>query len=293
MLVRTALKRYFDEHVTYITTDYPRVFGHRSANVADFMGSKHIKSVNPDLCRAYIAKRLADGAKTGTIRGELSTIISCAQWGLKAKWLKQEDLPVVVLPAASPEREILATRAQGARLIEEAFKQSWRCGLFVVLGLFTGARPSRIRYLRWDAVDMEKQIIDFTKYAPKNSRKRYVRVRMMIELVPYMERAFAVRGKGAWVLGRTTGLDEQLAEAARLAGFAKGKITPNSLRHLWATWAAEDSVDLYLIARVLGNTLKTVEAKYAHLHPSYQSEATQRRVFRSEDVARAEATGLV
>lgn len=279
MLVRAVLERYEREHVTYLTTDYPRVFGFKANRLIEHLGRKHIDKISPDLCREYTKKRTEQGAASGTIRGELSVLTSAAAWGVRAKWLAPVDMPVVVLPPPSAEREIVASREQGKKLIDEAFKVSWRCGMFVVLGLFTGARPSRIRYLEWAAVDMKAEIIDYTHNAPKNSRKRYVRVRMMIELIPYMQRAAKVRGRGPYVLGCTTDIADQLARAATNAGFEEGVITPNSLRHIWATWSAEDGVDLWMIARVLGNTLKTVEKKYAHFHPSYQREATQRKFF--------------
>lgn len=291
MLVRTVLKRYFEEHVTYVMSDYGRVFLCRAKRINEYFGNKQIQAITPAVCRNYMLKRRAQGVQNGTIRGEISVLRAAAGWGLRSRWLKAEHMPVVCLPPTSPPRNIRATRAQGVQLIDEAFKVSWRCGLFVVICMFTGCRPSRARYLEWEAVDLNKQIIDFTLRAPQSARKRYTRVRIMPELLPYLQRAAQVRGRGPYVLGTTTDLDVQLARAAKAAGFPRGMITPNSMRHIWATWSAEDGVDLFQIAHVLGNTMQTVESKYAHYNPDYQREATQRRFFRPEEMD-AEKLGL-
>lgn len=286
MQLRTVLQRYYDEHITYKTTDTPRIFLIQMATLNRVMGRKHIGEIGIELTDKYIEARTKDGVKGATIRGELNRILGAASWGLRHKWLAKEDMPVISLPAASPPKEEFLRRDEAIRLIDAAFTVDWRLGLFVVIGLFTAARPSRIRYLEWRKVDFESEIIDFRpdKYDPTETKKHYTRVRMMAELVPYLRRAHArsvAVGEGTYVLGHTKDLDYKFGVAlkrAKLDGPGRS-ITPNTLRHTWATWSAMDGVDLWMIAQVLGNTILTVERKYAHFHPSYQREATKRRFF--------------
>jgi integrase len=47
------------------------------------------------------------------------------------------------------------------------------------------------------------------------------------------------------------------------------KATPHTLRHTWATLAAQAGVPLWEIAGVLGDTLATVMKTYAHHCPDH------------------------
>jgi len=296
MRLRAVLKRYHDEHVQYITTDYPKVFASAQRHLVRILGQKHTRTLNIKDIAHYKSERAKGhtdllGRKYGapsdaTMRRELSIVISACNWGLSHKWLAVEDRPVVDLPPASPIKDNWLSKEEALRFICEAYKISPRLGLFVVLGLFTGSRPSRLRYLAWHRIDRKAGVIDFRPHDYKGdaaTRKRYVRVRMMIELVPYVETAWRRKGEGAyWVLGNTQDLTYTFKQALANAGLDKRKITPNTMRHTWATWSAIDGVDLSMISRVLGSTIATVEKRYAHHHPSYQVAATQRRFFAGE-----------
>lgn len=298
MQLRAVLSRYYDERVTYIDSGYPKVFKAAQKHLTRILGSKHTRKINIDEVDYYIAQRAKGhtddrGRKMkppshATLRRELNTAISACNWGLAHKWLKPEDMPVIDLPAPSPVNDNnWLSKKEAAKLIRCAYEIDWRLGLAIAIGVFTGARPTRIRYLAWERVNMKSNIIDFRPHNENpDSKKRYVRVRMMLELVPYMEQAFRRRGGEGryWVLGGTQRLEYKFKQAVKAAGLDGRKVTLNTLRHTWATWSAIDGVDLAMISRVLGSTLKTVEKRYAHHHPSYQKEATQRRFFEAGDL---------
>ena len=44
-------------------------------------------------------------------------------------------------------------------------------------------------------------------------------------------------------------------------------VTRHTLRHTWATWAAQHRVSMWDIAGVLGDTVETVTRNYAHHSP--------------------------
>lgn len=288
MLVKTILARYYDEHITYLLSNTPKVFQSQRKRVVQLIGNKHSSSLTDADVRDYMRRRISirkgpDGkplpVKPATIRQEWTLLLSAINHGIKHKWLTADDMPAVKLPPASEERDIYITREQGKTLIECAFKVSFRCGMFVVIGLFTGSRPTRIQFLMKSMVDLNHDIIDFRPTnVPVNSRKRYGRVRIMAELKPFLSMALK-RGTGKWVLEHPGSVRSDLAKAVTMAGLSSSMITPNALRHICGTWAAEDGVDLWMIGRLLGNTAATVEKNYAHFHPSYQAGATQRNVF--------------
>lgn len=296
MRVRTVLQRYFDEHVTYKTTDYPRIYKIAQKHLTSYFGNTHTTEIGAAECRAYakwrekgggvVKRTLKDRTVSGsTVRRELGCLSAACGWGIDAGWLTKDDRPHFVLPPPSEVKDVWLSKDEALRLLDEAAKISWRLHLFVCVGLFTGARPSAVRYLQWGQIDLKAELIDFRGMQGVNSRKRYGVVRMMAELVPLLKAAHARRKERGdfWLLGTTKGLDEQFARAREAAGVDK-RVTPNTLRHTWATWSAQDGVDLYMIARVLGSSLKVVEKRYAHWHPSYQKEATQKVFFEGRNV---------
>lgn len=289
MLVKTIMQRYYDEHVTYICTETPRIYRIHMANVCREMGKKHSRTIVQNDVRKYVIarqtppKRKYDykkprGASEATCRQELGALVNAIRHGITHRWLTEADMPVIKLPEPSKEKELHITREQGARLIDEAFKVSEACGMFVVIGMFTGSRPARVQHLLWEQVHFDTNSIDFRPIRPivRETKKKYTHVRIMPELLPFLQRAYEKR-TSRWVLVAPFAQGAALRKAVKNAGL-DARLTPNMLRHIWATWAAEDGVSLWAISKVLANSIKTVERKYAHFHPTYQRSAIERKM---------------
>ena len=70
------------------------------------------------------------------------------------------------------------------------------------------------------------------------------------------------------ILGHTGSVRAGFAKAVQAAGLP-GKVTPKTLRHTWATWAAQRGVSVWLIAGMLGDSVETVERNYMHHSPDH------------------------
>jgi integrase len=135
---------------------------------------------------------------------------------------------------------------------------------FLWLGLETGARSEAIRQLTWDRVDWETKTIDFNVPGRKRTKKRRAVVPISQALMPVLKRMYEQRNSDL-VLDTESELARLINRIADRAGIAG--VTPHVLRHTAATHMARRGVPLWIVAKVLGDTIATVERIYAKHAP--------------------------
>jgi len=124
--------------------------------------------------------------------------------------------------------------------------------------------------LTWDRVDLKRLTVDF---GPGHGNKRRAVVKLNPEVLSALTAAkrlacseYVVEFRGKPLKTVKTGF----AAACRRAGLED--VTPHILRHSAATWAAIDGRPLQEIARMLGDSLASVERVYAKWTPDYLTD---------------------
>jgi integrase len=82
-----------------------------------------------------------------------------------------------------------------------------------------------------------------------------------------LEAARDKAGQPTGLVVGTRNIDKAFAQFAHDVGLSW--VTPHICRHTWACLAAQAGMPMFHIARMLGDTLKTVEDNYAHLAPDH------------------------
>jgi len=158
--------------------------------------------------------------------------------------------------------------AKELREDEEAFP-----GEVAIVGLllYTGARVSEIRDLRWDWVKPPRLVLPDSKTGPKiiwlNSQALAI-----LEAVPRIEGCpfvFPNRNRTKPML-----LDPWWPQFRRRCALPDVRI--HDLRHSFASTAIMDNVPLATIGKLLGHVLPETTAKYAHLADDVIADAAQR-----------------
>lgn len=217
----------------------------------------------------YIRNRKA---AQSTVRLELCLLRAAWNAAVKERLISPADVPVLdSLPPPSPPRERWLRDDEVQRLFAAAEGHE-RVRLFLWLALETGARRTAIQDLTWDQVDFEIGVIHYLPEGAKQSRKRKASVPISRALRPVLEAAYATRDSKT-VIGPGARINEPLRLIAVKAG-VKG-VTPHVLRHTAATRMARAGVSLWLISRVLGNTIEQVEKTYAKYQPDMAREAVE------------------
>ena len=217
----------------------------------------------PEAVPGYIAAR-GRKVRGSTIRRELVTLRACLNWAAGAKGGRRLIEPVAPfrLPPDGNPRDRWLTDAEIDKLL--AASDDPRITLFMRVALETAGRKSALLDLTWDRVDFETKVIHLEVPDRQRTKKRRASVPISPNLLPHLEEAWRGR-RGNSVFGAGD-VYQQVVRIAALAG-VKGA-TPNVFRHTAATKMARRGVPLWIIAKILGNSLEIVERTYAKHEPA-------------------------
>lgn len=129
--------------------------------------------------------------------------------------------------------------------------------------LNTGSRIGEIFSLRWQNVDLERNLI--TVFSPKTQKTRVVPINSDVRRILEF---WALGRKNEFVFyNQETGkpfvdLDAGLALACKKAGIAG--VTWHKLRHTFASRLLERGVDIMTVKELLGHSTVTVTMRYTH-----------------------------
>lgn len=220
------------------------------------------ENVDPDrideaMCRKYAEVRSVGPA---TLRYELS-MLSVA--------LRHANKPRKVWRPSAPERQI--------RHLTHAQFESWyaevkapHARLYALLGLFTMARPSAILELTWDRVDFERRQIDLNPRGRRQTKKRRPVVALNDEALEALQAAYNAR-QSEYVVERGAKQVKNIKKAFQAASERSGiRVTPYTLRHTGAVWAAEAGASMDELAQFMGHDdSATTSTHYARYSPGH------------------------
>ncbi len=230
--------------------------------------------IDAEMCRAYDAQR---DAAPATVRYELLQVSTALSWGRANNHITAT--PKMWLPATAEAQTKHLSHAQFERFLSAVIAPHAR--LYVLLGLYTMARPAAILDLVWGQVDFETGLIDLNPPGRRQTRKKRPTVPMNDDLRDELEVAFAAR-QTKWVIERGGKRVANVKKAFQAASDRSGvKATPYSLRHTGAVWAAANGVSMAKLAQFMGHDDdSTTQKHYAKFQPEHLKEvanAVQRR----------------
>ena len=256
-----------------------------------FWGNKKVSDIREGACRAYCKhRRVSDG----TTRRELTVLRAAVNRDYKQGRL---TAPVAVwLPAQPESKDRWLTRTEAGRILRAARNTArgrLHLPLFILLGLYTGARKEAILSLRWPQVDFQRGLIDFNPPGRKRTGKGRPIIPIPRRLMTFLRLArkrgtetghviavprTVVDGNGDKRIIRQAVKDVKKGfhAAACRAGFATRwvpsrktgptrdglpvcwvhpvtDVTPHVLRHTAASWMVQRGVSFAKVARYLGH----------------------------------------
>jgi integrase len=211
----------------------------------------------------YEAKRIAGKigrpSKPVTVRTELARLVAAlnhckipnelrlpAQGTPRDRWLKTDEIDRLMKAAA-------AKRSADGKLS--------RAERFLWVALETAGRRQAVLELTWDRVDFDTGVIHLAVPGRMETKKRRASVPISPALRKILQRALIERDKkNPLVVGGVVAnkMVKAVAKDAKVQD-----VSPHVLRHTAATNMARRGVPLWIIAKVLGNTVAMVERVYA------------------------------
>lgn len=311
-LISDILADYAEEHGAEIAST--ETLGYNMDRLLDWWIGKTVADILKDSCQAYAAQRRRAGVTDSTVRRELGVLSAAIGHARACDRLREQ--PKIWMPDQGPAKERWLTRQEAARLLRAARANDQardHLPLFILLGLYGGARKGAILDLRWPQVDLERARIDWSPPGRKQTAKRRSRIPIRRRLLTFLryarrrgsdlghvlaqtrtmtdgtlkttpygdvKKAFAAAVKRAGLLPHrpwTNEEGEKIREPtpAEMSAYRQAIITPHTLRHTCGTWMAQAGVPLWEIAGFLGHTVQRTTELYAHHHPDYMEKARE------------------
>ncbi len=236
------------------------------------------ENIPPDLIDRQMAQSYADQrpVAAATLRYELGMLSVALRWAVEAKHIARA--PTIWRPSP-PERRIRnLTRRQFETWFEQVRAPHAR--LYVELGLATMARPTAILELTWDRVDFERGTVDLNPTGRRQTRKRRPVVPLNNDALEALKAAYKGR-QSNHVIERGAKPVATVKKAFQAASERSGiHVTPYTLRHTGAVWAAEAGVSMDELAQFMGHddaaTTSKHYARYSPGHLRRVADAVQR-----------------
>lgn len=262
LTVAEVLDQYLREHVEINTAD-PRRQRDGIVHLKKHLGTKPVAAIDIPACRAYREKRRI--AANSTVRRELNILLAAANHGKRWKRLTPDQLPQIELPRVGKSEKIQwFTKEQIASMFRARNSGHFAC--FLRIAYFTAARRRSVEALTQDQVDLNAGIIHLAKAGERVTKKRRPSVPLYPEARPAVEWLLGNCGRSPYLFGRARSFYRPFAELMEEMGL-EGH--PHMLRHSRATHMLMDGESIYKVARLLGDTVATVERVYGHCDVSF------------------------
>lgn len=288
LTVRQVLDAYVVEHVEQ-TDDKGRPYvadQERQKTIVShlkaYFGNTPVSSIGPLESRAYAEARrtgIVGGGKRrkdrrgsdSTIRRELNCLVAAVNHSVKWKRLTLAQVPQVELPSEERGEEVKwLTKDQVATLVARSVGDE-DLRDFILLAYYTAARRRSIEDLTKFQIDLKNARINLMPPGVRATKKRKPMVPVYPEIRSLLERRMLRDGERLFPK-RDFYRPFNLLATAALGVDA----WPHQLRHSRATHLLMDGQSIYLVAKLLGDTIATVERVYGHHDPEFlaMKEAT-------------------
>lgn len=221
----------------------------------------------------YKHARLRAGIAHGTINDELKVLRAALNFA------KRIGIPTALprwdrLPQRRRRKVMAWTAVEVDRLYRAVQAESPAILPLVVCLVNTGMRRGEAIALRWESVDLERDLLRVwpnDEWEPKDGEAREVPIgaalRPFLDLAgPAEAPVFPTRAGAAYAFWP----QRQFDRARVAAGLTGG---PHTTRHTYATHFLARRPDLHLLAQVLGHSHTRVTQLYAHLLPDHLERA--------------------
>jgi integrase len=271
---------YFEQHVA-VHSAAPKEISYVGNNLTGYFGDMEIDTIEAQDIRAYCDKRRRgwnghQPVGNGTLLKELT--IMRAVFNFMAKRVEPRALRVdsaslchISMPARPDSRHRIVHDDE-LEIIQDYIKPPAspspipRLSLYVWLLLETGARSITLRELKWEQVDLQRQLITLNPYGRSQTNKRRPIVPISDFLLPILKRA-KLESKTDYVLFHSGAIRKSFDRMREQLGLME--ITAHTFRHNLASRLAMNGVSMVEIAQILGDSIKTVEKNYLHYQPNY------------------------
>lgn len=276
LTVAQALDDYYAEHVETRVSAAARQLN-AITHLKAFFKDRMLEDIDVPLSREYTAARVSGTvgtdckrgrgtrvAQPSTVRRELNVLVAAANHAI---WMRRAKTPISVdMP---PEKRLgpddeapYYDHAELEAILAKAIEIGGELDPFVHLLYYTGARRASIEHLTRSQIKWRERRILLQPAGKVSTKKRQPIVPILKKMEPVVERLLDSDRKGR--LFECVDFYRPYRSLVKAAGIERGRWHPHVMRHTRATHLLQDGKSIYDVAKLLGDTIATVERVYGH-----------------------------
>ena len=230
-----------------------------------FFGNTNLMLVSRKSIYGYKVLRKKEGAKPSTINRELSMLSKAFNLAVK-EWEWIEKRPHISKEKEDNERDRWLTNDEEKRLLLNC--SDWLKDL-VVFALNTGLRQGEQLSLEWTHVNLLRKTVTIQK--TKSGKSKTIPLNQIAHNILIQRSEIrSIKNDFVFINGFGGKIDRSNLRRSFNSALNKAKIEDfhwHDLRHTFATRLAQNGVDIYKIAKLLGHQNVTMTQRYAHHCP--------------------------
>lgn len=264
--VAELMERLLSEHAPKVSIGMQVRYKDMLKRLLPHFGSMKLNEVRPRHISAYKQMRLEKGKRPATVNREISCLSKAFSLAVKEwEWAKENPCSKVSKERENNIRDRWLTSEEEAALLAQC--NGWLREI-VLFALHTGMRQDEILSLEWQQVDLFRKTAVLYRGTTKNREPKTMPLNnTAFELLKAKAKTRAIHISK--VFPSVTGekvckayLGKVFRAAMKKAGIKNFRF--HDLRHTFASRLAQQGVDIYLIARLLGQKTLAVTMRYAH-----------------------------
>ena len=258
LTVLEIIEAYLKEHVAHkVVAQDRQEYGGR--HITDHLGQMVVSEIDIPACRKYVKDRMTEGAAPSTIKREMTILRAAAHHAVRWRRLSTNDLPQLEMPAEGESEHVKwFTKEQVTTMFREC--NSGRLACFIRIAYFTAARKHSVERLLKSQVDVAGERIHLWRPGEKITKKRRPTVPLYPEIRPAVDWLMGASGT-EYLFGRIGNFYRPFWKMTKKLGFEGN---PHMLRHSRATHMLMEGENIYKVAKLLGDSVATVERVYGH-----------------------------
>jgi len=187
------------------------------------------------------------------------------------------DLRFPMLPEAKKHHAFLSPD-EFEKFVQHFDDKSEMALLRTLFDRLTGLRPAELTYLTWSDIDFNLKLVKIQgkeNWKPKKDTERVIPLSIQaLEILHYLYE----KRKSRWVFSTKNkpvkSIRRALVTASQNAGIKK--VTPNMLRHTFATHALLSGVDIRSVQEILGHRDISTTNRYTHALQKQLKESVEK-----------------
>lgn len=290
LTVTQGLDDYWREHVTSKNCDPVRA-ENAIRHLKAWFGSTCLKDIDIPASRAYAEARRTGAVGGGkrrksaegsdsTIRRELVVLNAAARHALRWRRIGANELPSIELPAETRKDAITEddwlTKAELKKAVDSA---TGKLKDFMVIAYDSASRRTAVERLTRFQVDLKAGRVNLRGPDETENQKRSKKRRPVVPITaaarPTYERLLEETAT-EFLFGVPADMYRPFHNHMVAIGLGH-KGNPHILRHSRATHLLQDGVPIFAVAKLLGDTVATVERVYGHTCPNFLGDVMKEK----------------